>query len=287
MSRAKGSKNKATIIREKIEEKKKLYTKYSQMKQMEDWISDVGYIDEDIAKAFGWNIYRVWISNLRKKGYKIETIHGKGAYRLINKTEVEDPVVIDNKPEEKIEVKLYTDEEEVIIEAPETMRSVKTNFKDAILNHLKEYGRINAFDALDLYGCRCLNNVIYSLRKNGYKIVKTKTRTIKQQNTKVDRASSVCEFILSSEPVVEEEKPVKYMVVSIVSGQVLNLGIFDDRYSAKEGLDQAKTLYVNAFNNSASKGCVYLIENDAIIEVKKGFFKEKRGVYTTFSIVEV
>ena len=180
------------------------------------------------------------------------------------------------------------DNSKFIVDVPEEMRSIKKSRKQAVLDHLKTYGSINSVEAHSKYDCRCLSHIIYDLRKEGYNIERTSSRVVKEKATKVDRNTAFFEYKLISEPIKKAEKPnCKYMVVSVMNGSVLNLGIFDDKASAEKGLNQARELYVNAFNNSANKGYSYLIEDGSIVEIKKGLFKTKKELYTTFSIVEV
>ena len=299
MSRVKGSKNKTTLIREIAKQKKEEWNGLSQGYQMELWLKEFGSFNPFVAELMGWGTYRVRVADLRRKGFNIKNNHGTGEYTLIS---CPDENKLPVKPKKEKVKKTNTVKDDLmcvpesmvdeLVYVPEPMRMVKPNFKEAILDHLKTYGTINSFQALDLYGCRNLNNVLYTLRKAGYVIVKTENKRIKQQNTKVDRASSVYEFNLIATPndIVEKtKKDSKYMLVAAIDNDVLRIGLFDNQTDAETGLIETKELYIEALNNSASKNCKFVksTTTDNIIKVKKGFFKETREVYAKFSIIEV
>lgn len=303
MSRTKGSKNKSTIMKEKIKEFKKEIKDLTQYEQVRRWLEEFKVVDSKLAKEMGWNTFRQRIATLRKNGYVINCDKRKGKYTFISRP-VEvlkeeaykgldwfEPV--DDYTQAKVEPVLWAnvigdDNSKFIVDAPEEMRVVKNSRKQAVLDHLKAYGSINSSEALSKYDCLCLPQIIYALRKNGYNIERTSSKIVKGTSSKVDRDTSYFEYKLIDKPVEEvANSDCKYMVVSVMNGTVLKLGIYDDKVSAEKGLSQARELYVNAFNNSANKGYSYLVEDGSIIEVKKGLFKTKKELYTTFSIVEV
>lgn len=302
MSRTKGSKNKTTIMKERFNEVKKEIKGLSQYEQVKRWFEEFGSINLELAKEMGWNTFRQRIATLRKDGYTIKCDKGKGVYTMIRPIEVLKEEAhksldwfepVDDYTQAEVKPVLWSqvvsdDNSKFIVDVPEEMRSIKKSRKQAVLDHLKTYGSINSVEAHSKYDCRCLSHIIYDLRKEGYNIERTSSRVVKEKATKVDRNTAFFEYKLIGEPIKKVEKPnCKYMVVSVMTGSVLKLGVFDDKESAEKGLNQARELYVNAFNNSASKGCSYLIEDGSIVEVKKGLFKTKKELYTTFSIVEV
>lgn len=299
MSRVKGSKNKTTLIREIAKQKKEEWKGLSQGNQMELWLKEFGSFSPFVAELMGWATYRVRIADLRRKGFNIKNNHGTGEYTLIS---CPDENKLPVKPKKEKVKKTNTVEDDLmcipepmvdeLVYVPEPMRMVKPNFKEAILDHLKTYGTINSFQALDLYGCRNLNNVLYTLRKAGYVIVKTENKRIKQQNTKVDRASSVYEFNLISKPndVVEEtKKDSKYILISVIDNDAIRIGVFNNSKEAEEELIKVKAQYVDFLNEKANKNCKFVESKttDNILKITKGLFGIKEEVYTKFSIIEV
>lgn len=316
MPRTKGSKNKSTIMRERTKEFKKEIKGLTQYEQVRRWFEEFKVVDSKLAKEMGWNTFRQRVATLRKNGYVINCDKRRGRYTLISRPvevlkeeaykgldwfePVDDcaqakvePNLCADYTQAKVEPVLWADvinhdNSKFIVDAPKEMRSVKNSRKQAVLDHLRAYGSINSSEALSKYDCLCLPQIIYALRKSGYNIERTSGKIVKGTSSKVDRDTSYFEYRLIEKPIEEvSNSDCKYMVVSVMNGTVLKLGIYDDNVSAEKGLSQARELYVNAFNNSANKGYSYLVENGSIIEVKKGLFKTKKELYTTFSIVEV
>lgn len=302
MSRTKGSKNKTTIMKERFNEVKKEIKGLSQYEQVRRWFEEFGSINLKLAKEMGWNTFRQRVATLRKNGYTIKCDKGKGIYTMIRPIEVLKEEAykgldwfepVDDCTQAKVEPVLWDnvinhDNSNFIVDAPEEMRRVKKSRKQAVLDHLKIYGSINSAEANDKYDCRCLSHIIYDLRKEGYNIERTSGKIVKETSTKVDRDTAYFEYKIIDKPIESNKNTnCKYMVISVGNGSVLKLGVFDDKESAEKGLNQARELYVKAFNNSANKGYSYLIEEGSIVEVKKGLFKTKKELYTTFYIVEV
>jgi hypothetical protein len=52
--------------------------------------------------------------------------------------------------------------------------AVKTQ-KEAVLSHLKSFGKITSWEAIKEYGATRLSGIIYTLRKEGYEIISEDT----------------------------------------------------------------------------------------------------------------
>ena len=63
----------------------------------------------------------------------------------------------------------------------------QTNKHQQVLNHLKQYGTITSWQAIQQYGATRLASIICNLRKRGYDI-----HTIKMEDT--DRNGNTCQY---------------------------------------------------------------------------------------------
>ena len=66
--------------------------------------------------------------------------------------------------------------------------------KEQVLNHMKKYGAITSWDAIQFYGVTRLAGVIYKLKKDGYEIT---TKTIRKK--KGERTVTFAEYRLKND----------------------------------------------------------------------------------------
>lgn len=67
--------------------------------------------------------------------------------------------------------------------------------EDLVLNHLKEYGNITSWTAIELYGITRLSAKIYNLRASGYPIASVN----KVVTTRYGKKTSICEYVLKGD----------------------------------------------------------------------------------------